>query len=101
MLVLMQETQNLPALCRVADAEIKDETNRCDSYSKRESQVDAGCIVEPWRASENPGGYNAPEVNHGRADRDRCRAAVMWLYVVRVPRDEAGTGGITTYDLKK
>jgi hypothetical protein len=24
----------------------------------------------------------------------------MRLYVVRVPRDEAGSGGITTYDLK-
>ena len=56
--------------------------------------------MESWRARENPGGYNAPDITHGRADRDRCCAAVMWLYVVRVPSDEAGCGGETTYDLK-
>ena len=56
--------------------------------------------MEPWGASENPGGYDSADVNRGQADRDRRCAAEMRLYVVRVPRDEAGSGGITTYDLK-
>ena len=94
------QIQNLPAPFRIADAKIKNEIGRCDSYSKRESQIDAGCFVEPWRASENPGRYDTADVKCGRADHDRRCAAIMWLYVVRVPRDKAGSRGITTYDLK-
>ena len=56
--------------------------------------------MKPWRASENPGGYKAADVGCGRAECDRRRAAVMRLYVVRVPREETGSDGITTYDLK-
>jgi hypothetical protein len=57
--------------------------------------------VEPRGVIEQPGRYEAAVVKCGHADRDRRRAAVMWLYVVRVPREEAGNDGITTYDLKK
>jgi hypothetical protein len=56
--------------------------------------------VEPWGVIEEPGRYDATGVSCGHADRDRRRAAVMWLYVVCVPREEAGSDGITTYDLK-
>ncbi len=57
--------------------------------------------MEPWRVSEEPGGYDTADVGHRNAEPDRRRTAVMWLYVVCKPRDEAGSSGITTYDLKK
>ena len=98
--VHLQEKLNLLPLCPIAGAQIKDETGGYHSYAKRECQVNGGCRVEPWGAGENPGGYDSADVNRGQADRDRRCAAEMRLYVVRVPRDEAGSGGITTYDLK-
>jgi hypothetical protein len=97
----LQETLNLPALFRIAGAEIDDETDGCYGHSKRESQVDRGSFVEPWGVREEPGGYDAADVNYSQAERDRRRAAVMWLYVVRLPCDEARSHGISTYDLKK
>jgi len=88
-------------LLRIAGTEIEDETDGCHGHAKRESQVDGGCFVEPWGVSEEPGGYDAANVDRSQDERDRSRAAVMWLYVVRLPCDEAGTDGIRTYDLKK
>jgi hypothetical protein len=57
--------------------------------------------VEPWGASEEPGRHDTTNIDHSHAEPDRCRTAVMWLYVIRVPCDEAGSDGINTYDLKK
>jgi len=57
--------------------------------------------VEPWGVTEEPGRYDAADVNCGQTERDRRRPAVMWLYVVRLPCDEAGRDGISTYNLKK
>ena len=96
----LQETLNLPALCRITGAEIKVETGGCHNYAKRNSQVDGVRSMEPWGTSEQPGGYDPANVNYGHADRDRRCAAVRWLYVVRVPRQEARNGGITSYNLK-
>ena len=96
----LQETLNLPAVCRITGADIKDETGGCHSYAKRNSQVDGGRSMEPWGTSEQPGGYDPADVKCAHADRDRRCAAVMWLYVVRVPRKETGSGSITTYNLK-
>ena len=80
---------------------MENQTEGCHGHAERESQVDGGCFVEPWGISEEPGGYDAADVNHSQAERDRRRAAVMWLHVVRLPCDEAGSGGINTHDLKK
>ncbi len=57
--------------------------------------------MEPWGVTEEPGRYDAADVNCGQTERDRRRPAVMWLYVVRLPCDEAGRDGISTYNLKK
>ena len=54
----------------------------------------------PVNSQAGPGGYDPANVNYGHADRDRRCAAVRWLYVVRVPRQEARNGGITSYNLK-
>jgi len=57
--------------------------------------------MEPWRVGEEPRGHDAADVSHDKCDGNRSRAAIMRLYVVRNPRGEAGTAGVTTYDLKK
>ena len=81
-LVHLQEILNLPALCSIADVEIEHETGGYHSYAKLKCQVDRSSLVETWGVRENPGGYNAADVNRDRAECDRRRAAVMWLYVV-------------------
>jgi len=57
--------------------------------------------VEPWGVGVDPGRYDAAQVDQSHRDHDRCRTAVMWLYVVRIPCGETGSDGINTYDLKK
>ena len=88
-------------LCQIAIAEIEDETGGCHSHTKGGSQVDAGCVVEPRGSGEKPDGYDAAYVNYDRAERDCRCAAVMRLYVVRLPRDDARSEGISAYGLKK
>ena len=101
MSIRLQETQDLRALSRIAGTEVEDETDACHSHAERESQVDAGCFVEPWRISEQPGGHDPADVNYTHAERDPRRPAVMWLYVVRIPREQARGDRISAYDLKK
>ena len=65
------------------------------------SKVPARAEDTLWGAGKKPGRYDAAHVTGGRGKRDRRRAAVMWLYVVRLPREYAGSDGINLCDLKK
>lgn len=97
----LQEILDHTALFRISGPEIEDETDRHHGHSKRESQVDRGPFVKPWGVTKEPRGHDAADVDHSQAERDRRRTAVVWLYVVRLPCDEAGCYGIRTYDLEK